>query len=446
MQTKPVIQKKPIEYVKMVFRRKWLLIIPTVIGLIGGIITADSLPKIYRASTLILVEEGRVVNPLIEGLAVTTSVASRLGTLRAQILGWDRLTQLISTLNLAKDVKNQEELEALIGRLRSHIRVDLQSRNTKGMRNVNNVISISYEGKDPAEDMTIVKTITDIFIAENLRLQNSEAENAIAFINDELALYQKKLKQSDIAGMEEKLNNLLLDSTEKHPMVIELKKQITAAKTELAQGKYDVNAAAIASSQEELNGLKKELQDMRKDLATSTLSADKGGENRSKLTENTNEKLYKLLLLERVENVAKQDSGVNQRLYNELLSRLETAKITQRLEASQERTRYTVLDPARLPLKPIKPNKILILFAGMICGMCAGIGLVAMAELFDHSLLGVDEAKSYLELPILGAISQIVTETDVAAKKIRRMKIAGISIVTGIVLLVVIIFNVILGG
>ena len=192
MDTQSTVQKKPIDYLKMVFRRKWLLIIPIVIGLIGGVIALNILPKIYRASTLILVEEGRIINPLISGLAVSTSTSQRLVVLREQILGWDRINQLITSLNLAKDVRSQIQFEGLVKNLRRNIRVGLRS---------DNIISIYYEGQDPVNVQNIVKTITDIFIAENLKQQNSETENAIAFIDDQLGLYQKQLKQSEISAM-----------------------------------------------------------------------------------------------------------------------------------------------------------------------------------------------------------------------------------------------------
>jgi uncharacterized protein involved in exopolysaccharide biosynthesis len=166
MQKQAISEKKPIDYVKIIFRRKWLVIIPIVIGLIGGVI---------------LVEEGRIINPLVQDLAVSTSTASRLNVLREQILGWDRINQLIATLNLAKDVRTQLQYEELVKRLRKSIIVRLHTSH--------NIVSISYEGKDPLEAKNIVKTITDIFIAENLRQQNQETENAIAFINDQLGLY-----------------------------------------------------------------------------------------------------------------------------------------------------------------------------------------------------------------------------------------------------------------
>ncbi|MDD5436778.1 MAG: GNVR domain-containing protein, partial [Candidatus Omnitrophica bacterium] len=374
-------QLKPIDYLKVMFRRKWLIIAPVFVAIVIGIIAGNTLPKLYRSSTLILVEEGKVINPLIQGIAVSTSVAQRLSMLREQILGWDRVIQLIKNLQLDKDIRNQSEFEGLVRKLRKNIGVSLRSQN---------LITIAYEGKDPAEAQKIVKTITDIFISENVRQQGKEAENAINFINDQLKLYQKKLKQAEIATMDEQLKKLLIDSTEKHPMVIELKKKIASAQGELDKGNYAINTAALGDSNPDNSALKVQISKLKEDLATQTVDATDTapGTNRSKLSAVSNDKLYKLLLLDKLDKSEARDEGVTQKIYNELLQRLETAKITQRLEASKEGTRYTILDPARIPSKPAKPNKAMVLLMSIFVGAALGVGFVFLAELFDHSFLG----------------------------------------------------------
>ena len=57
----------------------------------------------------------------------------------------------------------------------------------------------------------------------------------------------KKLKQAEVATMEEQLNKLMIDSTEKHPMVIELKNKIESAKKELEQGNYDIKSPELVT-------------------------------------------------------------------------------------------------------------------------------------------------------------------------------------------------------
>ncbi|MCX5665447.1 MAG: hypothetical protein NT036_00105 [Candidatus Omnitrophica bacterium] len=440
MDTNTTTQKQPAEYLKIFFRRKWFFIAPVIIGIVGGVIAGNLIPKVYESSTLIMVEEGRVGNPLIQDLAISTSTGQRLGVLREQILGWDRIQQLIKTLNLAKDVRNQWQFEQLVKNLRRRIKVDVRKPYT-------NIISISYADKDAPESFSIVKTITDIFIAENLRQQTKETEDAVVFINDQVNLFQKKIKESEIADMQDQLNKLLVDSTDKHPLVIELKKKIASVKEDVERGNYSVSASAVAGgSDNELKSMRDELKQMKEELTSPATEASADGANRTKATSTTNEKLYKLLLLDKVDQATAKDQTVNQKLYNTLLERLETAKITQRLAASKEGIRYTILDPARLPLKPSWPNKPIVLLMGILFGACAGVGLICLVELFDHSFLGVDEARAFFDLPIFGAISKIITETDIKAAELKRTRFTGISIATGVVLLIVIIFNVFLGS
>ena len=51
MESHSATQKQPADYLKIFFRRKWFLIIPVVIGMVGGIIAGNIMPKSYESST-----------------------------------------------------------------------------------------------------------------------------------------------------------------------------------------------------------------------------------------------------------------------------------------------------------------------------------------------------------------------------------------------------------
>ena len=59
--------------------------------------------------------------------------------------------------------------------------------------------------------------------------------------------------------------------------------------------------------------------------------------------------LYKVMLMDKIDTVMARDVDVNENIYNSLLQRLETAKITQRLQSSNEGTSYTIIEDARVP-------------------------------------------------------------------------------------------------
>jgi len=114
-------------------------------------------------------------------------------------------------------------------------------------------------------------------------------------------------------------------------------------------------------------------------------------------------------LIDKLDNVMARDVNVNETIYNTLLQRLETAKITQRLQSSQEGTKYTIIDPPRVPLTPIEPNVPLVIVIGLFLGITLGGCLILMSEFLDRSFLDAKEASEFLGVPLLGVISKINT-------------------------------------
>ncbi len=404
----------PIRYVKIFFRRKWLLLIPAVVGIVAGIVVGALLPKVYESYSVVMIEEEKTLNPLISGIAVSADVVSRMRNIREQILGWNSLVQLVERLQLAKDVKSQYDFEKLVLDLRRKISVRMQGPN---------LIKISFTSPIPTEAKKVVQTVNDIFVEENMKAQNKESSIAIEFLKDQIKVYRRKIREAEIADMSDKLDGLLVDSTEAHPLVQDYRRRIVEMERQLQEEEFDVEKAQpIPTASSPYANVIKEQIDNALQQVQAEASTAKDLVPLDKLNPSatgSNEALYQLLLLDKMDTTMARDAQVNESIYNMLLQRLETAKITQRLEASKQGTRYTVLDPPRLPLKPVSPNKPLIVFIGVFLGTAAGIGLVLLMEFTDHSILSIDEAKEFLEYPILGGISKILTEEDIAVSRSR---------------------------
>lgn len=408
----------PIEYLKVAFRRKWFLIIPASAGLLFGIMLCFLLPKTWESSTIILVEEEKIINPLIQNLAVSTTAIQRMQSIRETILSWNSLVELTKKLKLAEKIQTQVEFENLIMNLRENISV--QTRQS-------NIIKISYRGANPGETQLITKTLTDILVEKNMQSQTKETDVAINFIKEQLAIYKRKIKESEIAKLQEQLKTLLTDSTEQHPLVKELRGKINIARRELESGEYEVKGEEQPLNNPTREALKEELDKLiNKEIASNSNQTIAIGNTES----DPNTSIYKLLLMDKVDSALARDMNVNENIYNMLLQKLETAKITQRLETSKEGTRYTILDPPRFPLKPVKPKKILVIFMGLFLGLAAGAGLVFGSEFIDQSILDIEEAKRILQLPILGAISRITTKEEIEqeTKKRKTILVSGIGI------------------
>lgn len=400
----------PADYLKIFFRNKWLIISAAWVGLVIGIFFSLTLPPKYQSSAVILIQEEKAINPLMQGLAVSSSVEDRMKTIKEQLLGWNSLVSLTRKLNLDKQAGSQKEFENLVLGLRKDILVVVRGRN---------LIQISYVGKNPSETQLIAKTMTDILLEENMRAQTQETDVAINFIKEQLDLYKRKIKESELADLDDQLKKLLVDSTEEHPLVKELRQKITTTRKELSSGEYEVTVAGKPVNSAAAEALKKELEKMTLEASNAPTAQPLDTNNPT----DPNTAIYKLMLMDKLDSVLARDTKVNENIYNLLLQKLETAKITQRLESSKIGTRYTIIDPPRLPLSPTKPNKPLVIFLGLIAGLALGVGLIFAREFLDSSFLDLEEAKAILDVPILGAISRLTTQEEIDKEKAHRKKL-----------------------
>lgn len=374
------------EYYYMLTRHKLLFSLIAFLSFFTAVVTSFVLPKIYRAETVMMVQDEKVLSPLLLGLAISPSAAARLRTFREELLSWPRLTLLVEKLKLNKNTKDQLQYEHLIRDLRKNISLKLKDAN---------IITVGFEGPNPRKAQDIVQTLSDIVVGGNLVSSKVDATSAISFIQDELDKYRKKLEGSEnelrkfrevysttfpvatrmnetLVALKIELNSLLVENTEEHPRVKQTKELIT----NLEQQRDD----AMKQARQE--------------------GVDIAPEEFAKLVTSVPRQEQQLARLQR-------DYEVNERIYSSLLSKLETAKISDTLEKSENGMKFQILEPARLPLEPVKPNKFLFALSGLIIGMGLGALLIYLLELSDTSIRNLDEARLLLELPIFGSIPPI---------------------------------------
>jgi hypothetical protein len=78
------------------------------------------------------------------------------------------------------------------------------------------------------------------------------------------------------------------------------------------------------------------------------------------------EKAYNALLIERNNTQAK---------YNDLMAKYMESQVAHGLEKEQKGERFTMIDPARFPERPVKPNRMAIVLIGFVLAVGGGVGL-----------------------------------------------------------------------
>jgi succinoglycan biosynthesis transport protein ExoP len=212
------------DYLEVAIKSKWWLFLIFSLGTLIAIAYSYSLPPLYRSSTLILVEPQKVPTAYVSP-TVTSTVQERLTTISQQILSRTNLEKIILQYNLYKSEQKPEVWRlTLQQRLRDWVGLDLDKLPTtlrlskKGeavplellverMRKDievkvvggGNAFTISYIGDNPLTVMKVTNTLAALFIEENLRLREQQAEGTSEFIEFQLAEAQRQLERQEQA-------------------------------------------------------------------------------------------------------------------------------------------------------------------------------------------------------------------------------------------------------
>jgi succinoglycan biosynthesis transport protein ExoP len=227
--------------------------------------------------------------------------------------------------------------------------------------------------------------------------------------------------------LEFQLSQLLANYTEKHPDIIRIRTEIELLSNEVRQETIAVSEPLPQAG--DLTTLNPLYQNMKESYNNITITIGTLQAKQKVLEKKVKEYENKVLSIpnQEKEMVALQrDYNVNDKIYEMLLMKLEQGRISKHLEFSQGGTRFQVIEPAIVPITPIKPDRFRFLFAGLALGCAAGGGLVFLKEYFDTSTRGAREAEDVYKFPVLTAIPIIQTEKETQLRRRnRRMWILG---------------------
>ncbi len=96
-------------------------------------------------------------------------------------------------------------------------------------------------------------------------------------------------------------------------------------------------------------------------------------------------------------------------IYEKFKDQVTGSEISQSLMRGEAESKYRIMEPASVPLVPVKPNRVKITVLGAILGLVIGGVAALLVELLDNSFKKVEDVEGYLNMSVLATIPNIAS-------------------------------------
>lgn len=110
-------------------------------------------------------------------------------------------------------------------------------------------------------------------------------------------------------------------------------------------------------------------------------------------------------------NILKREVDTNRELYDGLLQRYKQVGVA----GDQRSDNISVIDPARVPERPFKPDLPVNLALGLLLGLLLGVSAAFLLEYMDETLKTPADVEQKLHLPVLGVVPRVEHRTPMVA-------------------------------
>jgi polysaccharide chain length determinant protein (PEP-CTERM system associated) len=488
----------PLSIARSIWKGKLIVITVAVLVAAGTYIFVSKIPAVYYAEAVVSVDSPRIPEKYAS-TTVNADAQSRLASLSQQILSSERIARIIRDLKLVPLGSDSVIPEFVVEMMRLNIRVTPD-------RTVNDRLTsfrVGYQGPDRRQVTDVANYVAKLFVDENMKFRENQAEGTRDFVDSQLAEAKRNLDdlesaltrykmqhagelpeqqngligtlgryqaeyqanteaatrareskiilENSLALAEERLNALTAAASESvrpssvtkkmaadltmvpaippDPEVQKLENELsdlrlrysddhpdirrTLAKIDRLKESRSTNPLPARPTATAGAGEKAEAEPMRRPdrsvdpaeiikarervgtLRAQITAADKDLQARlaeqARLHGQMNEvqaKVSRLPIREQEMARLTRDYESSKGNYQALLGKKMSAEVATDLERRQKSERFSLLDPAKLPTQPLRPNRRMLYAMGVLIGLLLGLGLAFIRELHRGVLLG----------------------------------------------------------
>ena len=448
---------------RILWERKWLVIVPFILLSIAGIVTAFVLPRVYRSSATLLVESQELPSTLVTS-PVATIIDQRIAKIREQVLSRGDLIELIEQNNLYEKARRSKPLSSIVTEMQEATKLGAVSGDigNGGAQGGSNTIAftMSYEYSDPAKAQAVMQSFVSRFLEIDATTMAAQANNTVDFLQDQSRRLTDEINRiegqitsikarngstlasggmvmpantgsysAQIAQLQSENRQLMAQvqrSGGKDPLVQQAESALVAARAVFAESHPDVvraksrlqQAKEIAASQgtssdssliqSQIQANNAQIAQLQQYRASDESRAAAGLAAQSRAP----------VLQEQVSQLEARASTLRNQL-GEISGNVLRAQNSARMAQEQKGERLSVIDPPSAPDKPVSPNRLLLIGGGIGGGLGLGLVLALALEFLLRPIRGVGQIQG-LGLEPLALVPTFVPDLPPGQKPRRR--------------------------
>ncbi|MFL6256884.1 MAG: GumC family protein [Pyrinomonadaceae bacterium] len=200
-------QRTPGELARIVWRRKWLIVLPTAAVAVAVAFVVWRLPNVYESTTLLSVRPASIVTGAVAQLS-DSDLTLRINNITQDVTSRSTLQPLIERYDLyARERARGESMDALVEQMRAR---DLKiTLNTS--REITNGFFLSFRGAEPRTTQAVTEALARKYVDAQAQTANDEAKLTVEFLNEGVEAQKAKLDDIDrrrLLAMQQNLPSL----------------------------------------------------------------------------------------------------------------------------------------------------------------------------------------------------------------------------------------------
>lgn len=416
----------------ILWHRRWFIIIPLILGIIGAILANLFIPATYRSSALMLVQSPQLSGAVL-GNDATEVVDRRVARIAEQVTSRPDLVALIEKHGLYKSERGSTPLSEILQQMREAISLVPTGVDMSGSNSSDRTIAfkLSFDYGEPAPAQAVAQDLMQRIVELDASGNSEQATRRVEFLTEQAKGLEQQINtlQGQIAAINAENGGILSNagvmmlggnggsydvqiaalqrdnaslisqrdaarsSDSRDPVVGAAEGALAAARAVYSENHPDVVMAKqrLAEARElaKSNTRKLPLDMVDQQIAfnnsqIAALRAAKAQEMAQVSTARSAQSRAPLVQAQ-LADLQQQLAGVNEQ-YKSVSGKLLMARAGVRAEDEQMGERLTVVDPPVVPDTPIWPDRLLITAIGIGGGLGLGLVLALAIELLLHPI------------------------------------------------------------